>query len=436
MKEWTLFLAEKEKIFGKTTVDKWLRTLKILSFDACNLYLEASDTFQVSWFEEYIKPIAKKEFFNANGNPISIHIKCQEKADNHKKTKAASQQPSFVFDTLDPSSNFETFLETSENFATLSIFKKILEESSEKKQIVNPVYLYGQPGSGKTHLLMSAASYLRQQGLQIAYVRADTFTSHLVSAFRLGTIKEFRQIYRMVDVLIIDDVHLFSRRVSTGEELFHTFNDFHSKGKLIILSSRFAPSLLEEIEERLVSRFEWGMLLKLSVVKKKDLLSLARLKCRHYDFALDETMLHQLINIFTSPSSLTNAINALVLRLHGEEASQNPNLNRINDLIANQNAAIVSPEKIAKKVAETFGIPVKDLLGKSQSRECTLPRQIAMYLCRQLLEMSFPRIGAFFSRDHSTVITSVKQISDKVARREIQLLQLLNEITKALHKNP
>ncbi len=436
MNEWLQYLEAKEKEFGKHTVNKWLRTLQVIKFDACNLYLQAQDSFQASWFEEHIRSDAIKKFINANHARIAIHLSIKNLGGT---PTAATSEPTcrFVFDTFDPTHVFETFLSSPENETSLRIYRKLLSDYKEGITIDNPLCLYGPPGCGKSHLLMSTAAYLKQHQLRPAYVRADTFTSHVVTAFRLGAIKEFRKIYRHVDALIIDDVHRLSRRVSTGEELFHTFNELHAKGKLIILACRCPPKELEEIEERLTSRFEWGIVLNIHALAQSNLIDLAMKRCQSLNICLQKETLQYLVDKFTDSAAIINAINALVLRSNQQIASINSLQVKeveliLRDLLEKKKSKELTPIQMVKEIALFYGISSQDLLGKSQSHECTLPRKIAMYFCRDILQISYPKIGRIFSRDHSTVMTSVKQIADVVNKRDSIVSQEIRDIEKKL----
>ncbi len=345
MEQWETFLQEQEKILGKEIVAKWLRSLKVVHFDACNLYLQAEDQFQIAWFDEHLRSLVQARLFNNNHHPIKVHLSlaAAKKQGKAKRPLREESYPPFKIDA-DPlleGAKFETFTAGDKN-KTLYQFLLDLELAS-----FNPIFIYGDKGAGKTHLLMACAKALISKGILAFYVHADTFTEHVVKAIRNFQMQEFRKIYRHQQVLIIDDVHLLARKAATQEELFHTFNTFHTQSRQIILSSEVPPSRLTEIEPRLVSRFEWGIL-----------------------FHLENVMQKQLI-------------------------------------------AVLTPEIIVQRVADYFGIRPADILGKSQTRECVFPRQIAMELCHTKLNMAYLKIGHFFARDHSTVMSGIKQIKKK-----------------------
>jgi len=444
MQAWDLFLQQQEKELGPETVQKWLRNLKILRFDACNLYLEAKDSFQILWFEEHMRGRVQTKLMNGNHKNIKVHISVINETSEIKKEKNQIKGSKEVkphkfqlnFDELNPLCLFKNFVANQENQLTHKILCELADLSNSSNTPLgsfNPIYLHGPSGSGKTHLLMSLTQSFRAQGYKSLYVRAELFTDHVVTAIRAGEMGIFRQAYRTADILLVDDVQVFSRKGATQEEFFHTFNTLHLEGKQIILSAHCPPQELQLIEPRLVSRFEWGVVLPLKSLQKGDIKNMLQAKAEALQFYLPPKIIDFLVETFTSnPKALIKAFEALVLRLHldAHDSAQNLTLTTLkillSDLLNEEQKSILTPSKIIQIIAEHFGIRSEDILGKSQTRECALPRQIAMHLCREQLKMPFMKIGDLFSRDHSTVMTSVKQIQ-----------KLLNEdhrdVTGALH---
>ena len=217
MRAWEEFLAEQEKELGKETVQKWLKPLKITHFDACNLYLEAGDAFVVLWFEEHMRPRVQKSLFNNNSKKIKVHVAVSAAVKNEEKKplKKGSSAPlaspfHFVFEELDEKCRFDNFVTGEGNLLAYKILSeasytdpKTGKSSSEKKRSLtfNPIYIFGRPGTGKTHLLQSAAASLKNKGINALFVRAETFTEHVVNAIRTGEMQSFRKTYRSVDAL-------------------------------------------------------------------------------------------------------------------------------------------------------------------------------------------------------------------------------------------
>ena len=445
MKAWKEFLAQQENILGRDVVQKWLTPLKVVNYDAGNLHLEAQDSFQVAWFEEHIRPKLLNSLMNNNRKKIKVHLstppeKFPRLRPRKGKEKGIPTAPPFnlQFDTPDPNYTLSNFIASKESLLTHRFLCNLIHQKSNAP--INPVYLHGVPGTGKTHLLMACANELQQQGLKTVYVRAETFTEHVVKAIRAGEMATFRQSYRNSDVLIVDDLHIFARKSATQEEFFHTFNTLHLEGKQILLSANCAPAELEMIEPRLVSRFEWGIVLPLEVVNGTELKQVLQLKIKDLQLTLTQPIADFLTDTFQTTHALTKALQALLLRTHQERTPfQQLNLTHVkqhlSDLVLEEERGALTPEKVIHFVSRHFDIDTEDLLGKAQTRECVLPRQIAMTICRTKLKLPFLKIGALFGRDHSTVMTSVKSIQKGLDENDPALSIAYKTILKKLITN-
>lgn len=419
MKAWEIFLSEQEKELGEATVKKWLRSLRLVRFDAQNLYLEAKDSFQALWFEEHIRKKLDKSFVNNNFRKIKVHLSIGnplEATPLPPRKKGEEKKPlpfTLNFDTLNPNYTFDQFYPSENNKVNLQI---LLGEKS-----FNPIYLCGPSGTGKTHLLMAFAAQEAKKGKQVSYVRTETFTQHVVSAIRASQMPYFRAAYRNIDVLILDNVEELAHKGATQEELFHTFNTLHLAGKQILLASSKTPGELQFIEPRLVSRFEWGIVLPLEKPSAQERLPILERHCQALSFPLHSKVKQFLIETFQSNTkALIQALEALILRTHvHHEAKGIPSTSltlplikhTLTDLIEQEQAIKLSTEKIIHAVAEHYQINPHDLLGNSQAREICFPRQVAMFLCRQELKLPYKKIGDLFTRDHSTVMSSVRLIA-------------------------
>jgi len=449
MQAWDKFVDTQERELGHETVKKWLKSLKVLRFDACNIYLEAKDLFQARWFEEHIRPKVLSSLVNNNKRPIKIHLtiaNAPAKSPQPQSKELRTAAPSsfnLTFDEIDPLCSFDQFICSEPNELTLKVFNQIAKVSPQNPQ-ENPVYVHGGRGTGKTHLLMATANLLRQQGCHVVYCRADTFTDHVVGAIRAGEMAAFRQAYRSSDVLIIDDVHVFSRKGATQEEFFHTFNTLQVAGKQIILSANCAPCELQLIEPRLVSRFEWGIVLSLEQPSREDAAKILANKAQAMQFPLHPKVMEFLLESFVSTNALTKALKALILRSHLQK-SQGKSIHSqltvpiaahlLADLLLEEKHSTLTPARIIRGVAEYYGIRPEDILGRAQTRECVLPRQISMHLCRNQLKMPFVKIGELFSKDHSTVMSSVKLIQKRIEVDDPEIAASYRVINNKLKTN-
>lgn len=405
MKEWEEFLQSLERELGADAVQKWMP--KCVRFDARNIYLEAKDSFQIEWFEEHVRGNLKG-LVNQNGTPIKVHLAKEEK----KGRERADTGPQFSIhqDPLDPEMTLDHFITSEENL----VCHQIVQEECP----FNPIYLYGPKGAGKTHLLMGAANALRARGKRVFFVRASTFADHVVQAIRLGQMQEFRKIYRDIDALVVDDIHIFSKKSATQEEFFHTFNTLHTSGRPIILSANVSPMQLNAVEPRLISRFEWGISLELipspldPILEKKSAL---------WNYPLTKELKSWLIQSFGTSSIM--ALQALILRSDSVVANPLVAEKLLKDLLEKEREKAITHEKIIKIIAAHYGITSEDILGKSQMKTVALPRQIAMYYCRNRLKLPYQKIGELFQKDHSTVMSSVKQIQKKIDEKKIDLIE-------------
>ena len=441
---WQAFLERLEHELGKETVDRWARSLVVKTGNGPKIVLEAKDSFQALWFEEHLRP-RLHALVDPLGEAIQVSLQIAGRNITGKRSTKALTRPakfdpnqfSLNFPDVDSSYTFDRFLTLPENEIVLKLFDELCSHlagerlkklssvvipsaDSQRLPSPNPIYLCGPSGSGKTHLLAATAHRLRQAGLSVIMAKSDLFTEHVVRSIRAGEMSIFRKLWRTADVLIVDDVHCLARKNATQEEFFHTFNSLHVAGKQIILSANCLPQQLQFIEPRLVSRFEWGIVLSLQTIPRKQFPTLLEKKAHHSNFALSSKLAHFLAETFPStPKACVHALEALILRLslaknRPSATSASMTLSQVRDLLADliedEKLLALTPEKIINVTAEAYGIKREDLIGRSQSREFVLPRQVAMFLIRKHLKVPFMKIGDLFKKNHSTVMSAIRQV--------------------------
>lgn len=410
MLEWDRFLREMASELGEDSIERWLKPLKVLRFDAQNLHLEAPTPLHQSWFEEQVRPWVHR-FINGSGRPIRIHF---FRPPRPAGIAHGSENP--LGEKLDPHFTFDTFFP----HPGVALAHNLLQQPL----VDNPIVLFGPPQSGKTHLLMALAAALQAQGKKALYVRAERFTEHVVHAIHTHNMADFRKLYRDVDALLIDNLEILARKTATQEEFFHTFNTLHINKRPLIFSCNTAPSRLTDIEPRLISRFEWGLTLPLTPPSPSQIAQILLQKASALHYPLTAPCATELATRF--PHNPYHALTTLILRApKGPPTPLDPIL---RDLLLREEEAAITPERLIQATARHFGLKPEDLLGKSQTRECSYPRQIAIYLLRTKLSLPLQAIGRLFSRDHSTILTSVRAITNRSS--DESLIRSLEAIAK------
>jgi chromosomal replication initiator protein len=403
---WESLLLKLEKEVGRPRVDQWLKPLNIKKFDAGNIFLEGNP-LEISWFEEHIRPILKKSpLLNQNGRIVRIHL---QNSTQKEVAIAPTAEMKFSHAVLDPTCTFDHFVWDPAS----SLFKQALKES------FNPIYLYGPKGAGKSHLLMAIAQEKREKAF---YITAEQFTSHVVQAIRNSQMQAFRNFYRKIECFLVDNIHELEGKAATQEEFFHTFNTLHTLGKQIILASSSPPSKLKGIEPRLVSRFEWGICIK---IEKVDSSLLVIEKAKSLDLHLKDDVVEFLAKSFSNDP--VTPLQALSLRSSHPYTIESCKI-VLKDFLESIKGQQITLEEILKTVASTFDLSTEEILGKSQTKTLSLARQICMYLLRSKLRLPFQTIGKAFKRDHSTVMSSIKNIESLLEKNDSQIYSLFEKI--------
>ena len=305
----------------------------------------------------------------------------------------------------------------------------------------NPLYLYGGAGLGKTHLMHSIGHFILDQNpdMKVLYVTSEQFTNEVIESIRSGNaakMNKLREKYRTVDVLLIDDVQFIIGKESTQEEFFHTFNVLHSAGKQIILSSDKAPKEMETLEERFRSRFEWGLIADIQPPDYETRMAILKKNAENYNKEINEDIFQYIAtNIKSNIRELEGAYNKVIAfsKLNKVEITLDNVEEALKDIISPNAKKQITPQVIIDVVAEHFGISSADIVSKRRNSEFVLPRQICMYLCRELTTESLQNIGkALNKKDHTTVIHGIEKITDDMTKNE-ELKNKIGIIKKKLN---
>ncbi len=301
----------------------------------------------------------------------------------------------------------------------------------------NPLFLYGGVGLGKTHLMQAIAHYVREnhQKLYVVYVSSETFTNDLINALQRRGMTEFRKKYRHVDLLLIDDIQFVAGKEQTQEEFFHTFNALYEANKQIVISSDRPPKDIPTLEERLRSRFEWGLTTDIQAPDLETRIAILRKKGEAEGLSLpNETLLYIATEIQSNIRELEGALIRVVAyaSLQGRPVTPEVAEEALKDIISSRRMRVITVEAIQAAVANHYGITVEEMKGKKRTRSVTFPRQVAMYLCRELTDASLPAIGQEFGgRDHSTVMHACEKIKVE-AEQSTPLSHTLKEIAQRI----
>ena len=318
---------------------------------------------------------------------------------------------------LNPHYTFDSFVVGASNRLAHAASLAVVERPAFA---YNPLFLYGGVGLGKTHLLHAIGNACGARGLQVLYVSSEEFTNDLINAIRTRTTPAFREKYRHMDVLLIDDIHFIAGKESTQEEFFHTFNTLHGQNKQLVLTSDRPPKALVTLEERLRSRFEWGLTADIQPPDLETRIAILRAKADQRGRQVpDEILTAVAYAIQANIRELEGALTRILAYgdLLGLPLTVDLVESALGDMLPKKRD--IAPEGIVQAVAGSFGLPVERLLGRDRSREAALPRQIAMYLLREETGTSLPQIGDLLGgRDHTTVMYGCDKVADLLERDE------------------
>ena len=415
-----LWSKAKELLKDETTVityQTWIQPLELKSVNNNVIVLVASNPFQKDTIESRYLTLLTNTFNFITNKKCNVTIKLKDEEDelinnitpvvNNKSLINSGLNPKYTFDTFDVGSN--------NKFAQAAAMG-VADNPGSK---YNPFFIYGGVGLGKTHLMHSIGNQIlmNNPNVNILYVTSETFTNQLINALRDQATEKFREKYRNIDVLLIDDIQFIANKKSTQEEFFHTFNTLYESGKQIVLSSDKPPKDIELLEDRLKSRFDWGLIADISNPDFETRLAILRKKTQLDNIIIDDEILSAIATrVDTNIRELEGTLNKLIAKasLTGTPITMEMTERAINDIIAKQDK-VISSEYIQDVVGKYFSISPADLRGAKRSNDVTFPRQIAMYLCRNVAQMSLPQIGIDFGkRDHTTVMHACNKIESEI----------------------
>lgn len=355
----------------------------------------------------------------------------------HPKPAPAPPSTSQEFGRLNPKYIFDTFVIGSSNRFAHAAAAAVAEAPAKA---YNPLFIYGDSGLGKTHLLHAIGHYARQmyKGIRVRYVNSEEFTNDFINSIRDDEGTSFKTTYRNVDILLIDDIQFLAGKDATQEEFFHTFNALHNHSKQVVITSDLPPKQLSGFEERLRSRFEWGLITDIQPPELETRIAILRKKADAEGLKASDDVLEY---IASKISSNIRELEGALIRVTAFASLNNSEVDRdlaeavLKDLITDEGAQEITSAQIIAATADYFNLTVDELNSKSRTRTLVTARQIAMYLLRELTDMSLPRIGAELGgRDHTTVIHAERKIRELMAERRA-IYNQVTELTNRIKQN-
>ncbi len=446
---WGSICTELQQAVSPDAVERWFKPLHLEACTENSLHLRADNTIYQYWIEENFMPQLTRAASTVMGVPMKIEFVSQKVTENGKTNGAASakeepkpaaaKEEKLKFSAqksggLNPRNSFESFVVGTNNEFAQAAARAVAKAPA---RTYNPLFLHGSVGLGKTHLMQAIGAEIRKHkpNYRVLYVTSEQFTNEFISAIQHGELAKFRKHYRQVDILLIDDVQFLAGKDRSQEEFFHTFNSLFDGSKQIVLTSDSPPNEINNIEKRLISRFEWGLTAELQPPDMETRIAILRHKMGIMSEELSDDVIrfianHVKSNVRRLEGALTRV--AAFSSLHGKAITVPQVEVLLKDLLQHENHQMVSIDTIQRKVAETYDIRLADMTSKRRPAHIALPRMVAMHLSRRLTDASLSEIGeSFGGRDHGTVLHANRTIEKKMKADE-KLRQVVGYLVEKL----
>ena len=452
---WQSVLGQLQMEMPRATFDTWVRDTRFFSYDDGLMTIAVRNAYARDWLESRLvstvtrllagimNRIVEVSFIVGRGSERDEMDEVDSKGGSPKgiieseTREAVNPIPAIVLQrnsTINPRYTFENFVVGANNRLAHAAAQAVAEKPA---RAYNPLFLYGGVGLGKTHLLHAIGNACHGNGLNVLYVSSEEFTNDMINAIRTHTTQAFREKYRSADVLLIDDIQFIAGKEGTQEEFFHTFNTLHSQDKQIIVSSDRPPKSMVTLEERLRSRFEWGLIADIQLPDIETRQAILRYKAEKIGRVVPNEILEMIARrVQSNIRELEGALNRIIAfsGLSGAPLNQQMAEMALADLLPQ--VRNIPPMKLISLVAGEWQISVEALLSRDRSQRIAEPRQVAMYLLRQETNASLPQIGeALGGRDHTTVMYAIQKIaSDILIKKEME--RKVNRIKQQLYNQP
>ncbi|HPT08424.1 MAG TPA: chromosomal replication initiator protein DnaA [bacterium] len=452
---WQAVLGELEMGISRVNFITWFKNTFIYSIKDNQVVISVPNDFTKRWLEQkYYKPIKSSIEKIIEKKIDKIEYQINLKKDNEEKSSEKKEEKNInnvsnnnnvatsINSSGDVKINVSCFgLNAKYSFNTFIVGKSTELAYAACQAIVNnpgkaynPLFIYGGVGLGKTHLLQAIGNELIKNGKKVLYTTSEQFTNNYIDSIKSGKAKEFKNLYRNVDLLLVDDVQFMGGKDGTQEEFFHTFNELQQGDKQIVLSSDRPPKAIPAIEKRLMSRFESGMVVDVGRPDIETKIAILEKKAKEKNYIIEEEILSYIANsIQNNIRELEGALNKIVAyhEFHNIKPTLKVVKSILNDLTNNNQIKPVSPKDVLETVSQFYNISLKDLVGGKRKKELVTPRQISIYIMREELKTSYPTIGdELGGRDHTTAIHAYNKINkekeeDEKLNRDIQSIKQL-----------
>ncbi len=421
---WQSVLAQLQMEMPRASYDTWVRDTCPMAYENGVITVGVRNAYARDWLESRLATTVSRLLIGILNSNVTVDFVVSQSGEGDSQTtdpdaerapasiEITPPEPKSRHVTLNPRYTFDTYVVGSGNRLAHAACQAVAEKPA---RAYNPLFLYGGVGLGKTHLLHAIGNACHADGLNVLYVSSEEFTNDMISAIRTHTTQAFREKYRSADVLLVDDIQFIAGKESTQEEFFHTFNTLHGQDKQIIVSSDRPPKSLVTLEERLRSRFEWGLTADIQAPDFETRLAILRSKAERTGRNISDEILESIAKqIQSNIRELEGALNRIIAFADLSGSALTPSLVEValSDLLPSRGD--VEPERIVTQVAEYYKLSMERLLGRDRTKDVAHPRQIAMYLLREEAKISFPQIGeALGGRDHSTVMSAIDKVKDQ-----------------------
>lgn len=433
---WDAALGGLELQVTKANYQTWLKDTIGISCDNGCFIVGAPNTFAVEWLEKRLRHLIKKTLASVIGQPVEVQFEvCQEPQSESPRPIPTNGNGRTNHTSFNPKYTFPSFIVGSCNRLAHAAALGVAENPGT---VYNPLFVYGGVGLGKTHLLHAIGHKVQTNARRVIYVTAEQFTNEFITGIREKSTEDFRNKYRSADVLLIDDIQFIAGKEQTQEGLFHTFNDLHTANRQILISSDRPPKALSLLEDRLRSRFEWGLIVDIQPPDFETRIAILQGKAAELRVTLPHESMHIIARkVQNNIRELEGALNRVIAYAKLTNSAITPELttSALAEIASDESRFSLTMDEVINMTGAHFGLAPEALFGKKRDKSVALARHVAMYLMREEMDASWTDIGrALGGRDHSTVLHGHHKISSEIEASSALRREIL-EIKEALHAN-